>query len=245
MDTAVILASGGIGSTVAAAWAARDAAVNLLHIDYDQPAAARQRAAVEALAAALPAERILTINLTHLTELDDAGRTARRESPAASEKSPAVPAAPPGIMPTLLLAGVQWAFRVGASRVVCGASQVADEIEGEALPGEGRPDHRTEFFHAFNIMLESASPPRRKIAVEAPLVDMTRVEIIRLGTRFQAPFQLTWVCHRGLDVPCGECPQCQWTSKAFTTAGIADPAIADRPRMKALTPSYETSRHPR
>ncbi len=230
MDTAVILASGGIGSTVAAAWAARDAAVNLLHIDYGQPAAARQRAAVQTLAAALHVERILTIDLTHLTQLDDAGRTARRELRAASEESSAVPAALPGIMPTLLLAGVQWAFRVGGSRVVCGASQVADEIECEALPGEGRPDHRTEFFHAFNIMLESALSPRRRIAVEAPLVDMTRVETVRLGTRFQVPFQLTWVCHRAPDVPCGECPQCQSASKAFTTVGLADPAIADSPR---------------
>ena len=228
MDSAVILASGGINSTVAASCVAREAEVNLLFADYGHPACPRERFAVQALASAINAERVLVIELPHLAQIDDAGRRGGRETREATEPSPGPGGVLPAMMPTFLLAGVQWATRIGAQRVVCGASQVTDEMEGETLPGEGRPDRRAEFFHVFNMMLESALR-RRRAVVETPLIDMTRVEIVRLGTHVAAPLDLTWNCHKGREEPCSACPGCLGRSQAFTAAGIADPALAGIP----------------
>ena len=229
MDTVVILASGGISSTVAASCVSREARVNLLYGDCGRTASARERSAVREIAAALDADQVLAIDLAHPAQIDEAVRKARRDSGATLAEPSPPPGSPPGIMPTLLLAGVQWAYRIGASRVVCGASQVADEAESEALPGEGRPDRRAEFFHVFNMMLESALPPRRHLAVETPLIDMTREEIVRLGIRFEVPFHLTWDCHKGGETPCGGCQGCRARTAAFTAAGIPDPVLADSP----------------
>ena len=224
MDSTVILASGGINSTVAASRATRAATVNLLHVNYGQPAGAGERSAVRAIAAAVNAQRVLTVGLSHLEQITNADQAANAGTQPPSDAPPAVTATPPVLMPALLIVGVQWAARINASRVVCGASQVADEMEGEALPGEGRPDSRAEFFHVFGMMLESALPRRRNILVETPLMDMTRAEIVRLGTRFDAPLHLTWVCHGTGKTPCGTCPGCRAQAEAFTAAGIAGQA---------------------
>jgi len=221
MASAVLLASGGINSTVAASCVRRESEVNLLFADYGQSACRREQSAVQALAAEINAKRVIVIELPHLAQINDSTRRPDREPLDAADGSSGLVSALPAIMPTLLLAGVQWASRIGAQRVVCGASQVTDEMEGETLPGEGRPDRRAEFFHVFNMMLESAL--RRRPSVETPLIDMTRVEIVRLGTHMAAPIELTWACHKGRDEPCGGCPGCLGKSKAFTAAGIADP----------------------
>lgn len=226
MDSVVILASGGINSTVAAASAARDAEVNLLFADYGHPACPRERSAVPALADALKAERVMVIELPHLAQINDAHRRIDREAPADVGRSSGAVSALPAVISTLLLAGVQWATRLGAQRVVCGASQVNDETEGKTLPGEGRPDRSAESFHVFNMMLESTLR-RRRVVVETPFIDLTRTEIVRLGIHVAAPLELTWTCHKGCDEPCGGCPGCVGRSTAFAAIGTPDPALAD------------------
>ena len=224
MNSAVVLASGGINSTVVMANAAREAEVSVVYLDHGAPAAAREHAAVQAVARSLGIRRVLTLDLAGPAEIEKLLRQGE-SGVMAADVLPA-PGHIYGIMPAMLLAGVQWASRIGAPRVLCGASQVADESESESLPGEGIPDRRAEFFHVFNMMLESALPPRRHVTVRAPLIDMTRDEIVRLGARVEAPFHLAWACHRGGTAPCGVCPGCRSRAKAFTAAGIAEPTGA-------------------
>lgn len=241
MASAVVLASGGINSTVAACLVAREVKINLLYADYGWPASACERAAVQALAAAVKADRVVDLELGHFAQIEQAVRSARSETPGTAAAGPpatdassatdgSTEADMPGLMPTLLLAGVHWAARIGAGRVVCGASQITDETDGQAAPDEGRPDRRAEFFHVFNMALESALPRHRCIRVETPLIDMSREEIVRLGTRFDAPFDRSWSCHRAGEAPCGGCPGCRARDSAFTAAALVDPAAAPAPR---------------
>jgi 7-cyano-7-deazaguanine synthase len=74
-------------------------------------------------------------------------------------------------------------------------------------------------------MLEQLQRAKTPISLEAPLIDMSRAEIIKLGHRFNTPFDLTYSCREARDVACGECTGCSARAKAFQEAGLLDPAM--------------------
>jgi len=120
---------------------------------------------------------------------------------------------------------------LGAHRVVTGVSQTIDEAQRGAAPGEGRPDHRREFIHAFNIMSQTALTRRARVVIEAPLMDLTYPEVIRLAVRLQVPLEATWTCERGDPQPCGRCEPCVARSNAFASAAMTDPLPAASARI--------------
>jgi len=67
-----------------------------------------------------------------------------------------------------------------------------------------------------------------KVEVEAPLISMTKPEIIRLGQRLKVPFHLTYSCYNGRELHCGKCPTCIQRREAFVEAGVEDPTIYER-----------------
>jgi len=67
-----------------------------------------------------------------------------------------------------------------------------------------------------------------KVEVEAPLISMTKPEIIRLGQRLKVPFHLTYSCYNGRELHCGKCPTCIQRREAFAEAGVEDPTIYER-----------------
>ncbi len=221
-ESFVTLCSGGLNSTVAAARAARNGAVNLLHVDYGQPAAARERAAVEAIGKALDAERVLGVDMPHVRLI----ASARRRADAADPPGDALALAPP--MPSLLDAAYQWAARITARAVVVGASQVADEAECQVGAGQGTPHRRREFFHVCEMAFDELRSGRPAIRLEVPLIGLSRGDIIKLGKRFSAPLDLCWCCEGAGPQACGQCPGCQALASATESAGCFEPAVAGR-----------------
>ena len=65
----------------------------------------------------------------------------------------------------------------------------------------------------------------RSIKIHAPLIKMTKADIIRAGIELGVPYQHTWSCYRGLKRPCGICDSCVLRAKGFAAAGYADPAL--------------------
>lgn len=99
-------------------------------------------------------------------------------------------------------------------------------IGANAVDYSGYPDCRPEFIDAFNRLVEVAvkrTVEGRPLRVVAPLMRMSKAEIIRMGTEMQAPYELSWSCYRGGSRACGRCDSCSIRLRGFEEAGIRDP----------------------
>ncbi len=85
----------------------------------------------------------------------------------------------------------------------------------------GNWDCSLSFLHQMNQIL---SLNRRKpISIVAPFIELSKVNIIKLGDSLQVPFAYTHTCYRGEDKACGKCSSCSSRIKGFLDAKIADP----------------------
>jgi 7-cyano-7-deazaguanine synthase len=110
-------------------------------------------------------------------------------------------------------------------------------IGAHAQDYSGYPDCRPEFFRAFRKVIATGTKSgveQSSIRLEAPLLQKTKAEIIRLGKRLGVPFALTWSCYRGGKTPCGECDSCYYRKKGFAEAGIGDPLYPPRKIIKGV-----------
>ena len=85
------------------------------------------------------------------------------------------------------------------------------------------PDNSAEFAKRFNRVLEygTLKPPM----IDAPLIDLDKVEIVRLGIAIDAPLGLSWSCYESGDLPCGVCESCLRRARAFAEVGAKDPGL--------------------
>jgi len=100
-------------------------------------------------------------------------------------------------------------------------------IGANAIDYSGYPDCRPQFYRAFDKVIATgtkAGVQKRPLRVMAPLIDLSKAEIIKLGTALGVPYALTWSCYLGGKTPCGTCDSCRLRAKGFRQAGIADPA---------------------
>ena len=91
----------------------------------------------------------------------------------------------------------------------------------------GYPDCRPEFYRAFSLAAKrgtKAGVENRAIKIETPLINKNKAGIIKLGSKFNVPFELTRSCYRDTKAPCGKCDSCYFRSKGFMEAGLVDPA---------------------
>ena len=84
------------------------------------------------------------------------------------------------------------------------------------------PDCTPEFIDAYNGVLKSL---KTNIKVKAPILHMSKAQIIKLGTKLNVPYQYTWTCYNGYNKPCGKCDSCKLRAKGFKEAKLNDPAI--------------------
>lgn len=99
-------------------------------------------------------------------------------------------------------------------------------IGANAVDYSGYPDCRPEFFNAFQEVLRvgtKSGVEGKPIRVEAPILRMTKAEIVKLGTELKAPLHLTWSCYNGGDRACGRCDSCLLRLKGFQEARVVDP----------------------
>lgn len=95
-----------------------------------------------------------------------------------------------------------------------------------AVDYSGYPDCRPEFLDAFTDMLAKGTREGingKAFRIDAPLLRLTKREIVQLGASLHIPFDLTWSCYKGGEAPCGHCDSCILRRKGFEEAGIADP----------------------
>jgi 7-cyano-7-deazaguanine synthase len=225
MDTAVVLASGGLNSLVSAYVAREENELALLHVDYEHRSSQRELTCFQDIAAHLNVEKTLVAKLPCFAQIGGNARIERRQD---VEDVNALSPGPsrtfvPGLMPALLGIAIGWAHRIGALRIVVGAS----ENLGPPGPPTGTmyPDRRRDFFQRYAHLLETALSPRSRVRLETPLIDLNQEEIVRLGTKLEAPFQKTWSCLRSGEKMCGTCYGCATRTYGFSMAKVVDPLV--------------------
>lgn len=218
---AVVLASGGLDSTVTAAIAKQEG-YNLffLTIDYGQRHAV-EVARARQVAAALGVANHLVINLDLRTIGGSAltGPAAVPKYRAGHERSRTIPVTyVPSRNLIFLSIAAAHAEVVGASVIYFGAN---------VLDYSGYPDCRPEFIRAFEAVVKEgtkAGTEGTPLHVKAPLQNLTKAEIIQRGIELQVPFHITHSCYDPVgDQACGRCDSCLIRREGFAKAGIVDP----------------------
>jgi 7-cyano-7-deazaguanine synthase len=113
----------------------------------------------------------------------------------------------------LLSIACAYAETVGASTVYHGAAQ-ADSVAGY---WDGSP----EFLDEINKV--TALNRRNRVAIKAPLLTMSKGEIIKFGLSLGVDYADTWTCYEGGEKACGECTACALRIKGFIDAKVKDP----------------------
>lgn len=112
----------------------------------------------------------------------------------------------------MLATATAWALATDASAVAYAAHAGDHAIY---------PDCRPEF--AASMASAMALAGSTAIALVRPLIEMTKSEIVALGSRLGVPFERTWSCYKGLDKHCGKCGTCVERREAFADSHVPDP----------------------
>ena len=226
---AVVLLSGGLDSYTAAALSrAEGFGLFALTVRYGQLHACELDAA-RRVAHALPVERHVELEV----DLGAFGGSALTGE-VALDQPPDRVGIPSTYVPArntvLLSLALGWAEVLGARDLVIGVN---------ALDYSGYPDCRPEYVAAFERLAALATQAGIEGApfrVRAPLVHMSKAEIIRQGHALGLDYGLTHSCYvpSTNGQPCGRCDSCQLRARGFSEAGVDDPVLSDRRRWPVI-----------
>lgn len=214
---AVVLVSGGLDSATALAWARREGfETYALSVDYGQRHQS-ELAAAKDIARALGARehRIMRIDLAGI------GGSALTDYsiPLPEAPSSGVPISYVPARNTLLLSlALAWAETLTARDLVVGVN---------AVDYSGYPDCRPEFIRGFETLAALATKAGvegTRFHVHAPLIAMSKAEIIRCGQQWGVDFSVTVSCYQAdaRGRACGRCDSCRIRRDGFESAGIED-----------------------
>ena len=216
---AVVLLSGGLDSaTVLAMARAQGFVCHCLSFDYGQ----RHRAELQAadnVAAALGAASHRTLKL----DLGQLGGSALTDTSIAVPTDGVQPGIPVTYVPArntvMLSLALAWAEILGAQDIFVGVN---------AVDYSGYPDCRPEYIAAFEHMANLATKAGVEggsLRIHAPLIDLSKAQIVTAGTQLGVPYAMTVSCYQA-DAEgraCGVCDSCRLRREGFSAAGLVDP----------------------
>lgn len=219
---AVVLLSGGLDSYTAAAIAkAEGFSLCALTVAYGQRHA-RELESARAVAAALGVERQLELAVD-LREIGGSALTSNAAVPRDRDlNAGGIPSTYVPARNTIFLSlALGWAEVLGARDIVIGVN---------ALDYSGYPDCRPEFLSAFEQVAARgtrAGVEGATFRIHAPLITLSKAEIIRRGVALELDYGLTTSCYDPSrdGRPCGHCDSCILRAKGFRQAGILDPQL--------------------
>ena len=221
MSRAVVLVSGGLDSATTAAVAkAEGHDIYAISFDYGQRHS-RELDSAKAIADAVSAEDHLILTL----DLRKIGRSALTDDidvPVNRKTDDIVSGIPVTYVPArnaiFLSLALAYAESLHACDIFIGVSQV---------DYSGYPDCRSEFIEAFqnlaNVATKLATEGGGHFHVRAPLINMSKAQIIKLGIQLGVDYSQTWSCYQGRKLACGKCDSCKLRLQGFEQAGITDP----------------------
>ena len=215
-EIAVIAVSGGLDSCVTSAIASEKYKLAFAHFNYGQRTERRELKAFNDIANYYNVSNKLVFDLKHLANIGGSSLTDKKIKVArANLSSKEIPASyVPFRNANMLSACVSWAEVLKAKAIFIGA--VYEDASGY-------PDCRPSFFQAFQNVIGLGTKPDTSITIETPVINLSKAEIIKLGTKLNAPLELTWSCYKNEDIACGVCDSCAFRLRGFQQARITDP----------------------
>ena len=222
-DRAVVLLSGGIDSSTTLALARRGGYESFaLTIDYGQRHR-QELGAARRVAQSLGVAGHLTVRVD-LRAFGGSALTAEMEVPKNREPSRMSSEIPSTYVParnTIFLSlALAWTEVLKTGHIFIGANSV----DFSGYP-DCRPEYLEEFERLANVATKAAVEGRVRYRIHAPLLRMTKSEIIRTGSDAGVDFSLTHSCYdpTGGGLACGACDSCLLRRRGFDEAGIPDP----------------------
>jgi 7-cyano-7-deazaguanine synthase len=225
MTKAVVLLSGGLDSTTTLAIAKAGGFMPYaLSFRYGQRHVV-ELAAAQRVATALGVAEHVIVDID-LRRFGGSALTADIPVPKgrpAAHLSEAIPITYVPARNTVFLSfALAWAEVLGANDIFIGVN---------ALDYSGYPDCRPEYIAAFehlaNLATAAGVEGRQRLKIHAPLIELTKAQIIQRGRALGVDYGLTSSCYDpGPDgEPCGQCDSCQLRAKGFREAGVSDPLL--------------------
>lgn len=220
-DRAVVLLSGGLDSATTLAVARSEGLrCYAMTFEYGQRHAVELQAAA-AVAEALGVEQHLVLRID-LTAIAASALTGTGVVPTGRDADAIGRGVPSTYVPArntiFLSCALAWAESLGARTIFIGAN---------AVDYSGYPDCRPEFIESFERLANLATRcgvEGMRISVRAPLISLSKAEIIRLGASLGVDYSLTHSCYDPAEgLACGECDSCTLRLRGFAEAGITDP----------------------
>jgi len=223
MKKAVVLTSGGLDSTTCMAVAIEQGFNPIaLSFDYGQ----RHHIELErasAVTAHYGVEQHFTTQVGLFRDLGQSALTDNIDVPRSNSVDELDGDIPVTYVPARNLVFLSMAVGVAETQ------NAADIFIGvNALDYSGYPDCRPEFIQAFADAANRATKvgvSGTQLRIHTPLIDLTKAQIIELGTKLDAPYHLTHSCYAPTanDLSCGRCDSCLLRLKGFADAGLTDP----------------------
>lgn len=219
---AVVLLSGGLDSSTVLFQAKADGcACYALSFDYQQ----RHRCELEsagaiALVAGAAVHQVIRFDLTQWggSALTDAQLDLPGDRDPAEMANGTIPITYVPARNTIFLSfALAYAEAIGAQRVYIGVN---------ALDYSGYPDCRPDYIAAMQTVFQLGTKQGREgdpIQIVAPLINLKKTEIIRLGNQLGVPWEQTRSCYSEALVACGRCDSCRLRLAAFAELGLRDP----------------------
>jgi 7-cyano-7-deazaguanine synthase len=222
INPAVVLLSGGMDSAVVLAIAREQGyAVHALSVRYGQRHTSELDAATR-VARALDAVAHKTVSVD-LRSIGGSALTDDIEVPLDSDQHPGGPDIPVTYVParnTIMLSlALGWAEVLGSADIFCGVN---------AVDYSGYPDCRPEFIAQFERLANVATKAGVEgagLRIHAPLLHLSKADIVREGLRLGVDFAQTVSCYNAdaTGRACGHCDACRLRAEGFAAAGVPDP----------------------
>ena len=218
---ALVLFSGGLDSTTCLYWAlAQGYECDTLTVTYGQRHAREIRSAQQSAEKVGVKTHFLDIQLPWLGSCSLTNPT---------QELPDIPVEkiPEGNIPSTYVPGRNLLF-------LSLAGSLLDTIDADtiiagpnAVDFSGYPDCTPDFYKAAAEALNRGTKKgvTEGIEVLAPLMYLSKTDIVRLADQLHVPFELTWSCYAGGDKPCGKCDSCKLRARGFAEAGVKDTSI--------------------
>ena len=218
MKKAIVLSSGGIDSTTAMAIAkSRNYELYSLTFNYGQ----RHKIEIESAKKVadffcVKEHKIIVIDLE---QIGGSALTDNIDVPTGNHSDEIPVTYVPARNTIFLSIALAWAEVVGSNDIFIGTN---------IIDYSGYPDCRPEYLEAFETLANlgtKAGIQGKRINIHAPLIKMSKAEIIKKGSELGIDYSITWSCYnpRIGNKACGKCDSCKFRLKGFLEAGYKDP----------------------